>query len=282
MDVALEQLDQYALFDDTTDQISDLLHFRNITKRDLRKVGSLHKIQPIAKLQAYLFAQYLILLEGQKEATLVFIGSGDAVLEIYVALHALENFANMGHRFRKFRVILSDVHELQPQRKMFVEFIFSLAQSAFPELQWTENNDIVNVFPQLSETDNYSNTVFLAMNLSMPGYVPRGTQRIVDPKEQFVEKLLLFPRFKNARFISCSSIGPSKEMGIWVSANVLGNFASSNAAAATNIEKDPTLQSCIQCKSEIHGTVWRELNNPQRIFCGKQCQKDFWNFTSSQ
>lgn len=274
LSVAYEQLDRYAL---TKNPISDLLYFRNIGKRDLEKAGSLHKIPPVAKLQAYLFGQYLYLLAGQRNATLVFIGSGDAVLEIYVALHALENFAIMGHRFGKFRVILSDTDYRDKPKDAAIEFIFSLAQSVFPELQWEWNTDILNVFPQLQESDNYTNTIFLAFNLSMPSWIPRGTQQLINPRAQFVQRLPT--RFKEARFISCSSINPdrsSKKLGIWVRSDSLKNFDAENRPDATNVEDDPFLQSCIQCRSEIHGVAWIEPQNSERIFCGRMCQKAFW------
>jgi hypothetical protein len=287
LQIAFEQLDRYAL-DLNMYSISDLLHFRTISRRDLETVGTLHKIQPIVNLQAFLFQQYFYLLMTNQTMTLVFIGSGDAVLEIYVALHALENFASMGHHFNKFRVILSDIayrEKPHPERKSAIELIFGIAQSVCPELQLVWNEDILDIFPQLDKSDNYKNTLFLAFNLSMPSWEHPITRQWIDQRAMFVQKLMApaNDRFKESRFISCSSMNPdrnSKMLGIWVYSDSLKNFAAKEHPPATNIEALQGLHSCIQCNSEIHGVVWSELHNPQRIFCGKECQKVFWSYAA--
>jgi len=274
LSLAYEQLDAYALsVDGESNFFSDLLMFRNITKRELRAYRSLHKIPTLSNFQAFLFQKYLVQYSEQKDLTLVFVGSGTAVLEIYVALHALENYyAFYGHRFRKFRVILSDLQEPDEKHKNSIEFIFSIAQGAFPEVELSWNKDILTIFPLFRETDNYRNTVFLAFNLSMPIFIDRVTNMPVNSKAKFVAILKQKPywqRFENTLFISCSSINPNRndrQLGIWIDSYSLKQFADEKGNTPTRLE------ACLGCGIPDMGQLLQEQNAPERLFCNRKCQ----------
>lgn len=264
---------------------SDLLLFRNITVESSTRqtkdgIFSLNKIDVVRQLRFYLLTQYLLQYSEQSKITLVFIGCGDAVLEIYVTLHVLQTFAELGYKQPGgFRVILCDLEK--PKKWDIIEIIFELARHEFPELQLSWHGDIVTIFSELSIHDNYTNTVFLAFNRSIDiVHLPDGTK--IDPQSDLVAQLDIdnYGRFANARYISCSSINPdrsSTKVGVWVYADVLQKFNAETRNTRVNVEELPVpLESCIQCNSEIRGIAWTEKRNPERVFCGKRCQHDFW------
>lgn len=279
LQVAFELLDQYAKNREGK-TFSDLLFFRNVTTDTLKVKKTLQEIPQVAKLQEFLTREILakvLLQEPLPEIlTLVFIGSGDAVLEIFVALQTLQYIRDHEPlKLERFRVILSDLdyQDSNILRKNVIEQIFSIATSVYSELELVWNKDMLSIFPQLERTDNYTNTIFLTFNRGMQIF--STTLGRIDPSVIFMQLLEIhgYNRFKDSPFFSCLGNGT----GIWVYSDSLKNFAAKEHPPATNIEDLQGLHSCIQCNSEIYGVVWSELHNPQRIFCGKRCQKVFWS-----
>lgn len=211
----LERLDEYS---STPGNQSDMLQFLGVGFRT--KISSI----PIAKnLFADIFGRLtdndLLTQDPSDTLTLVFLGSGYAALELFVALKILDFQQNAyGVSYRSVHIILCDY--LYGRDQILVDKIGKIITASNVKVIFVPDLQLVpGVIEKAKKNVSRKNTFFFAFNFNLA--IPKNS-------EDFLKELDNYPILASCRIYAATSIGDTKkkhnEKGLFVEFPQLKEF----------------------------------------------------------